>query len=328
MPEQNGKPTVIITEQTYGKSKDVFDAVTDLRIIRAADEEEELSHVVRKERPRAVVIGSEKYSGPLYDSLQKGAIIARFGVGCDGVDFARAKEKGLVVTNTPEVLESTVAELTVFIAAEVLRRVGASHEQMKRGEWSPYIGKDLHGKTWAIVGMGNIGRKLSKILSFGFGVKVLACRRNTREADTIQKECGAERVLSDFPEVVRSADIVSIHIPASQATFHFLDKNRLRLLKPGAILINTGRGSLVDENALYDLLKSGHLGGAGLDVFEHEPYVPIDPDRDLRTLPNVVLTPHIGSSTSECVERMAKRVLRNIQFSLEGKHEQMDVKTE
>jgi lactate dehydrogenase-like 2-hydroxyacid dehydrogenase len=105
-----------------------------------------------------------------------------------------------------------------------------------------------------------------------------------------------------------------------------LNKDRLALLKPGAIIINTGRGALIDEQALYDLLKSGHLGGAGLDVFENEPYVPVHPDKDLRTLHNVVLTPHIGSSTIECAERMAKSVMQNIQLRMEGKYLQMDIK--
>lgn len=326
MSQNSKKPVVIITEKTYRKGKRVFDSATNFRVITAVANEEALSNVIRKEDPVAVVIGTEKYTGPLYESLQKGAVIARFGVGCDGVNFSKAKGKGLIVTNTPDVLESTVAELTVFLAGEVLRKVGFSHEQTKNGQWSPYIGKDLNGKVWAIIGFGNIGKRLSKILSFGFGVKVVACKRNTNEADIIKSEYGAINVSSDFSEIVRSADIVSIHIPANRDTFHFLDKDRLQRLKAGSILINTGRGSLVDENALYDLLQSGHLAGAGLDVYENEPYVPIDPGKDLRTLPNVVLTPHIGSSTSECAERMAERVIRNIQFSIEGRYERMDIK--
>lgn len=327
MSENQSDKAVVITESVYKKAGHVFGATEGIRVVTAADDEEALSEVVRKESPVAVVIGSDKYSGPLYTSLQKGAIIARFGVGCDGVDFQRAKQYGLPVTNTPQVLEATVAELTVFLAGEVLRKVGYAHQQTTNGKWSPGIGKDLHGKVWAIVGMGAIGMKLSKILSFGFGVKVLACKRDIREANSIQEEYGTTKVSSDFSETVRSADIVSIHIPANVDTFHFLNADRLKLFKQGAILINTGRGSLVDEVALYDLLKSGRLGGAGLDVFENEPYVPVHPEKDLRTLPNVVMTPHIGSSTVECIDRMAKRVIRNIQFKIDGNDEAMDIKT-
>lgn len=318
---------VVVTESVYKKAGHVFNTTEGIHVITASDDEEALSEVVRKERPAAVVIGSDKYNGSLYKALEKGALIARFGVGCDGVDFQQAKAYGLLVTNTPQVLEATVAELTVFLAGEVLRKVGYAHERMTRGKWSPAIGKDLHGKVWAIVGMGAIGMKLSKILSFGFGVKVLACKRDTREAGSLRDACGIARLSSDFPETVSSADIVSIHIPASADTYHYLDADRLGRLKEGAILINTGRGSLVDERVLYDLLKSGRLGGAGLDVFEHEPYVPVHPEKDLRTLPTVVMTPHIGSSTVECIDRMAERVIRNIRLKIEGNYDAMDIKT-
>ena len=327
MSESHGNQVIVITESVYKKAGHVFNAAEGIQTITSADDEETLSEVVRKEDPVAVVIGSDKYSGPLYSSLQKGALIARFGVGCDGVDFQKAKAYGLPVTNTPHVLEETVAELTVFLAGEVLRKVGHAHEQITNGKWTPGIGKDLHGKVWAIVGMGAIGMKLSKILSFGFGVKVLAFKRNTREAESIQKGYGTTKVSSDFRETVSSADIISMHIPANVDTFHFLNADRLKLFKEGTILINTGRGSLVDEVALYDALKSGKLGGAGLDVFENEPYVPVHPEKDLRTLSNVVMTPHIGSSTVECIDRMAQRVIQNIRFKIDGNYEAMDIKT-
>ena len=326
MPESRSHK-VIVTESVYKKAGYAFDATEWIRVVTASDDEETLSRVVSKENPVAVVIGSDRYSGSLYSSLQKGSLIARFGVGCDGVDFKKAEAYGLPVTNTPQVLEATVAELTVFLAGEVMRKVGYAHQQMTNGKWAPGIGKDLHGKVWAIVGMGAIGMKLSKILSFGFGVKVLAFKRDIREAESIQKVYGTTKLSSDFTETVSPADIVSIHIPAKDDTFHYLNADRLKLLKEGAILINTGRGSLIDEVALYDLLKSGKLGGAGLDVFENEPYVPVHPEKDLRTLPNVVMTPHIGSSTTECIDRMAKRVIQNIRSRIDGNYEAMDIKT-
>lgn len=327
MSELKSNQVVIITESVYKKAGHVFRAAEGISAVQAADDEETLSEAVRKESPVAVVIGSEKYTGSLYRSLQKGALIARFGVGCDGVDFHQAKAYSLPVTNTPRVLEATVAELTVFLAGEVLRKVGYAHGHMTHGKWSPGIGRDLHGKVWAIVGMGAIGMYLSKILSFGFAVNVIGCKRDTSQVELIRKTYGTKSVLSDFAEAVKNADIVSLHIPASADTYHYLNADRLKLLKKDAVLINTGRGSLVDEVALYDHLKDGMLAGAGLDVFENEPYVPVHPEKDLRSLPNVVMTPHIGSSTVECIDRMAKRVIQNIRLKIQGNYDAMDIKT-
>lgn len=309
MIQKNEKPVVLVVEKIFQKGKTVFDSIPDMAIVAAPDEEDALSAMIKEKNAFAVVLGVEKYSGPLYEALKKGGIIARFGVGCDGVDFEKAKHKYLFVTNTPGVLESTVAEFTIFLAAEVLRKPGMINEEMKKGKWNPVTGRELNGKVWAIIGLGKIGRRLGQMLSLGFGVKVIACKKNIIEPDKIMKE----------------ADIVSLHLPANKGTYHFLNRDRISWLKPGVILINTGRGSLIDENALYDALKNGQLSGAGLDVFENEPYKPLNPDKDLRELPNVVLTPHIASNTMECSRRMAERVIQNIRFAIEEKYELMDI---
>ncbi len=319
------KPVVVVIEEVYKKGKDIFGKVTDMEIVTASSDEDSLSEIVREKNTVAVVLGVEKYTGPLYEAMKKGGIIARFGVGCDGVDFEKAKYNDLYVTNTPGVLESTVAEFTVFLAGEVLRKPGIANEQMKKGIWQPVMGNELKGKTWAILGLGKIGKKVSQILAFGFEAKIFAFEIINIEPKKIREKYGVEKVSSDFSEIVPFADIVSLHLPANKDTHHFLSKERLEQLKPGAVLINTGRGSLIDENALYDALKNGHLSGAGLDVFENEPYKPISPNKDLRELSNVVLTPHIASSASECSRRMAERVMQNIYFGLEEKYEQMDI---
>lgn len=323
--KQKEKPVVLVIEEVYKKGKDVFDSVTDLEIVMAPADENTLSEMVKEKNAFAVVLGVEKYTGQLYEMMKKGGIIARFGVGCDGVNFERAKQKQLLVTNTPGVLESTVAEFTIFLAGEVMRKPGMANEEMKQGIWRPVMGNELNGKIWAILGLGKIGRKLSQILAFGFEVKVLALEITSVKPEKIRKKYGAEKVSSDFSEIAPLADIVSLHLPANKNTYHFLNRARLEQLKPGAVLINTGRGSLIDENALYDLLENGHLSGAGLDVFENEPYKPINTDKDLRKLSNVVLTPHIASSALECSRRMAERVIQNIHLALEEKYEKMDI---
>lgn len=324
----NKKPVILVVENIYSKGKRVFDSIVDMEIIVAPNEENNLSTMVKEKNPFAVVLGVEKYTTSFYEAMKKGGIIARFGVGCDGIDFEKAKNKNLFITNTPNVLESTVAEFTVFLAAEVLRKTGIANENIKRGEWLTIIGNELKGKTWAIIGFGKIGKRLSKILSFGFGVRVFAYKKNIIESEKILKEYGVEKIFSDYEEILPFADIVSLHLPAKKDTYHFLNSNSLTKLKLGAILINTARGSLVDENALYDVLKNGRISGVGLDVFENEPYSPVHPDKDLRNLPNVFLTPHIASSTEECCKRMAERVMQNIRFGVEAKYDLMDIVTE
>jgi lactate dehydrogenase-like 2-hydroxyacid dehydrogenase len=252
------KPVVVITEEEYKKGKDVFDSVPDIEIATAPADEHTLSEIIREKDAFAVVLGVEKYTGPLYETIKKGGLIARFGVGCDGVDFKKAKDNDLYVTNTPGVLESTVAEFTIFLAGEVLRKPGLVNEQMKKGIWHPVMGNELKGKTWAILGLGKIGKKVSQILSFGFEVKVFAFESINIERESTIEEYGVKKISSNFSEIVPFADIVSLHLPANKDTYHFLNKDRLEQLKPGAVLINTGRGSLVDENALYDALKDGH----------------------------------------------------------------------
>lgn len=323
--EETVKPVVLVIDKVYQKARRIFDSVEDFKILTTTAEENALSEVIKEENAFAVVLGGDKYTGALYESLGNGGLIARFGVGYDGIDLRQAKENNLLVTNTPEVLESTVAEFTIFLAAEVLRKVGAMNVAVRQGNWSPCMGNDLHTKVWAIIGMGKIGERLSRILSFGFGVRVLALKSSHVATDKMRQECGVEEVFSDFTEMAPLADIISLHLPAKKDTYHFLDQARLEQLKPGAFLINTGRGTLIDENALYDVLAKGKLAGAGLDVFEHEPYRPMNPDKDLRSLPNVVLTPHMASSTLECSGRMAERVIQNIRFAYNKQYEKMDI---
>lgn len=318
-------PTVLVTEECYNRGKSVYDDTDDLEIISAPIEEDRLSEMITKHKAFAVVLGPETYAGPIYQAMQEKGVLARFGVGCDGVDLEKSRKNGLFVTNTPDVLETTVAEFTVFLAGEVLRRPGRANHEVKKEEWNPVPGKDLRDKTWAVIGLGNIGKKVSKILSFGFGVDVYALKKSITDRDKIREKYGVKKVSTDYTEIAPFADIISLHLPANEDTYHYMDPKRLHQLPSGAILINTGRGSLIDERALYDVLKSKHVSGAGLDVFMHEPYQPVTEDKDLRDLPNVVLTPHIGSNTGECSTRMTERVIQNIRLALQERYNEMDL---
>ena len=319
------KALILVAGEYYERGKEVYDSIDDFRVEKAPVDEVQLADMIREKQPLAVVIGPETYSGELYESMEKGGILARYGVGYDGVDIKKANEAGLIVTNTPGVLEASVAEHTVFLAGEIFRMPGFMTQLIKNGQWNAITGTELRGKTWAVLGLGNIGKEVSRILSFGFGVKVTALKKDLSDREKLQEEFGVEKITSEFSEVVEEADIISLHLPANEETHHFINKERLHQLKKGAVFLNTARGSLVDENALYDALKSNHLAGAGLDVFQHEPYQPLEKAKDLRTLSNVVLTPHTGSNTDACSKRITQRVLQNIRYAKDRKYDQMDI---
>lgn len=319
------KPVIVIVEPIYLKAPAVFDEIDFGSLQIVPPDEEAVADAVRRSGAVAVVLGVDPYRDALYRAMPSGGLLARFGVGYDGVDLGKARENNLLVTNTPGVLETTVAESTVFLAAEVLRGMGEADRALKAGRWTPALGEDLGGKTWCVVGFGRIGSALARMLSHGFGVRVYGMKTDLSGADALRERSGAARITDRLEEAAAAADIVSLHLPATAATRHFMDAGRLRLLKPGAVLINTGRGSLVDTGALYDALASGQLGAAALDVFEREPYEPADPARDLRTLANVILTPHISSSTRQCAARIARRVTDNVRFMLRGDHARMDL---
>ena len=156
-------------------------------------------------------------------------------------------------------------------------------------------------------------------------MNVVGLRKSERQSDDLVAQFGFERIVTDFAEAVAEADFVSLHLPANTETYHYLNQTRIEKLPDGCFLINTARGALVDESALFDALVQGRIAGAALDVFEKEPYQPQAPDKDLRRLPSVVMTPHTGSSTREACDRMAAHALRNIQLAVAGKYEEMNL---
>jgi lactate dehydrogenase-like 2-hydroxyacid dehydrogenase len=191
---------------------------------------------------------------------------------------------------------------------------------------------ELAGKTLGILGFGEIGRRVAAIAHFGFRMRVLAAdvrsfsqMRQSGESElSALARLGLACYTTDVQNVFRQSDVVTIHCSANAETRGFINAERLRWMKPGALLVNTARGSLVDEDALYDALAEGRLGGAALDVFQNEPYVPATAGKDLRSLDNVVLTPHIGSNTEEANRRMAQAALKNVLLFFEGRIDEMD----
>jgi lactate dehydrogenase-like 2-hydroxyacid dehydrogenase len=203
---------------------------------------------------------------------------------------------------------------------------------MKAGQWQPRTGSELRGQTLGILGFGAIGRRVAAMAHFGFGMRVIAVgRRSIRELerhegrniDAIQRTFGVHEYTSDVAAMLSQTDVLSIHLPAVEATRNFVNADLLASLKRDCLLVNTARGSVLDEDALYDALATGRLAGAALDVYQQEPYRPQSPDRDLRTLPGIVLTPHIGSNTVGANEAMARAALANVTNFLQGRLDEL-----
>jgi phosphoglycerate dehydrogenase-like enzyme len=327
------KEVVLVTEPEFVKADKVFRSEADFEVRSAPVEEAGLAEAVRTAASRAVIIGTTPYVGPLYEALGeraggRGGIMARFGVGHDGVDKAKARSRGIVVTNTPGVLDTSVAEMVLSLMLALVRRVPQRDAAVKTARWEPGPGVELAGKALAIIGLGAIGRRVARATHFGLGMRVLAAdvlppteleAAEGKRMDQVRAAFGLALYSTDVDAVITQADVVSLHIPGRPATDGFMGSERLSLMRPGAILVNTSRGSVVDEAALYDALAGGRLGGAALDVLAEEPYRPADPAKDLRTLPNVILTPHVASNTFEANERMARTALENVRRFFTGR---------
>ncbi|MEA1951646.1 MAG: NAD(P)-dependent oxidoreductase [Planctomycetota bacterium] len=332
------KEIALVTSLEYSKAEEVFRSADQGLFEAVPAEESQLAEAVAARGTRAVIVGIEPYVGPLYESLgrnggQDGSIIVRFGSGHDNVDKKLARRHGIAVANTPDALKQSVAEHTMWLMGSVARAIPKSAAQLAGGQFRANTGIELSGKALGILGLGAIGRRVASIAHFGFGMKVLAAgclsvaeleQREGMALEQIKDTLGLERYTTEADIVLERSEIVSVHLPLTPQTRHFLDAERLSRMKPGAILVNTARGAIVDENALYDALQSKHLSGAGLDIFETEPYRPTSPDKDLRTLGNAVLTPHIGSNTHEANKRLGYASVRNIVNFLAGRLEEVD----
>jgi glyoxylate reductase len=243
-------------------------------------------------------------------------LIANFGAGTDHIDLAAARAKAIIVTNTPGVLTEDTADIAMALILAVPRRLHAGDALVRAGEWTGWrpsgmLGHRVNGKTLGIVGMGRIGRAIASRAK-GFGLRV--CYHNRSRLPASVEADLAAVFEPDLDALMSVSDIVSINCPHSPDTHHLIGDRQLALLGPAGVLVNTARGEIIDEDALIAALLSGALGGAGLDVFAHEPVV----DPRLITLQNVVLLPHMGSATYEGRAAMGERVIANIQAWVDG----------
>ena len=242
-------------------------------------------------------------------------VVANAVVGYDNVDLAACRARGVVVTNTPDVLTDATADLAWALLLAAVRRLPQAERSLRAGEfrgWGfwDYLGGDLAGATLGIYGMGRIGQAVARRAG-GFGMRVLYHSR-TRLPAAREAELAAE--WAEWDALLTRSDVLSLHAPLTPETRHRLDREALGRMRPGSVLVNTARGALVDEAALVDALREGPLAAAGLDVYEHEPAL----HPGLLELPNVVLLPHIGSATPDTRTRMAMLAARNVHAVLTG----------
>lgn len=283
---------------------------------------EELIAALKKEKPDAVLsLLTDKIDGEVMDAIPQAKIIANYAVGFDNIDLEAAKRRNIVVTNTPcDEVSDSVAEHTFAMMLALAHRIGEADAFVRSGRyngWNPslMIGSLLKGKTLGVIGLGRIGADVVKH-SYGIGMKVVYT--DMKPNPDFEKQYGARFLSQD--DLLKEADVVSLHVPLNDKTRHLISTKQFKLMKPNAILVNTARGPVVDEKAVLQALNDKVIAGFATDVFECEPSIDCDPydHLELKAMPNVIMTPHIASATTEAREAMSAKAARNIIEVLEG----------
>jgi glyoxylate reductase len=308
------RPLVAFTRQYFPDTATPLADRADLRL-SPADEALDAAGIVRHVAGCGAAVATTgcPFNASVIDQLPELRLIANVGVGYNNIDVAAATRRGIMVTNTPDVLTESTADMAWALLLAAGRRIGDSERWLRDGQWNRWaidlwLGADLHGTTLGIVGMGRIGRAIARRAK-GFGMNVIY---HNRRALPPGEDEGARWV--DKAELLSTADHVILVVPYSADTHHIIGAAELAAMKPTAVLVNIGRGGLVDDVALAQALKSGQIASAGLDVFENEPRI----HPDLLAAPNAVLTPHIGSATFRTRRAMCDLAVANVTDWLDG----------
>ena len=313
-----GKPAVVVTRrllpETEARMAELFDARFNAE--DRALGQDALAAAMREADVLVPTVTDRIDAALIAAAGERLGLIASFGAGIDHIDLHAARERGIIVTNTPGVFTDDTADMTMALILSVPRRFVEGGRILRADEWqgwapSTLLGHRIGGKTLGIVGMGRIGQAVAH-RARGFGLSVIYHNRH-RLAPAIEQMLGA-RYEPELDALVAAADIVTLHCPAGAATHHLIDARRIALMKPDACIVNTARGDLIDEQALIAALEAGRIGGAGLDVYAHEPH----DDPRLLALPTVSLLPHLGSATFEGREASGEKVIANIRFWADG----------
>jgi len=277
---------------------------------------DELTRAVRSADVLVPTITDRIDAGLIAQAGERLKLIANYGAGVDNIDVHTARQRGVLVSNTPGVLTDDTADMTMALILAVLRRIPEGLAVMQSGEWdgwSPtaHLGGRVAGRRLGILGMGRIGQAVARRAA-AFGMQIHYHNRH-RLREEVEEELGA-KYWESLDQMVARMDVISVNCPHTPSTFHLMNARRLKLMKPDAVIVNTSRGEVIDENALTRMLRAGEIAGAGLDVYEHG--TGINPR--LRELRNVVLLPHMGSATHEGRIEMGEKVLLNIKTFQDG----------
>lgn len=318
---------IAVTSKEYNKAPKIFKQALkeQLNCLEAPAEEDALVSFIKQHNIDHVIIGVEKYQSALYQNLKQGSVIARFGVGADNVNLETADQYHLICTNTPEVLTTSVAEHAMSLLLNASKKIASFDKSMHSGKFEPSTCSEVRNKNLTIIGTGQISQCLAQIASKGFGMNVTGVSNPKRTSQQELNQTDFSAVTTSFRVGVEEADFISLHLPHNHDTHHFINETSILFIPKKAWLINTSRGGLINEEILFDALHNHQLAGAGLDVFEKEPYRPFSEAKDLRLLPNTILTPHVSSTTVEACNRMAKLCLKNIFLAEKNEFSKMNL---
>jgi glyoxylate reductase len=315
---------VVVTRKIPGPAIDMLQTQGFEVVVNSEDK------VLSSEELKIFVLGADAILSLLTDKITKEVmdaagtqlkVVANYAVGYDNVDLVSAKEKGVLVTNTPGGFECSVAEHAIALLLCVARKIVEADKYVREGkyvQWEPelFMGTELSGKTFGVIGMGRIGLAAAKIAKLGLGMKI--AYHSHKKNDELDPTLEAD-FFDNLDDLLKISDVISLHVPLNNETKHLITKRELSEMKKTAFLINTSRGAVVDEMALCEALKNNWIMGAGIDVFEDETREFTESEKILYGLNNVVLTPHIASSTSEARGEMSRIAAQGIIDVLQGK---------
>ena len=313
-----GRAKVFVTRKLFDEAISLIEEYADVEVYDSEEEPAPYDLILEKVRDidGLLCLLTDKIDARVIEAGERLKVISNYAVGYDNIDVEAATKKGIYVTNTPGVLTETTADLAWAILMAIARRVVEADKYVRAGRWihawgpKMMLGSDVHGKTLGIVGLGRIGSAVARRAK-GFNMRVIYYDVIRRE--DLEGELGLE--YKPLEELLREADYITLHVPLTKDTYHLIGERELNMMKPTAYLINTSRGAVIDQRALYRALKERRIAGAALDVFEKEP---IDQDDPLLELDNVVLTPHIGSASVETRKKMAMMAAENLVSVLRG----------
>lgn len=305
---------VLVATRSFGStSSKPWDVLTEAEVeVVKADMQGEITEARMIEMLQDIdgaIVGVVPMTARVLEKSPRLKVVSMHGVGVDHIDLEAASRLGIVIANCPGANDQAVADLAIGLMIAIARQIPRADRSLRQQQWGRHSGSELWGKTLGLIGYGRIGRGVAK-RALGFDMQILVY-----DPYVLPEQVEFSEVkLTSFEEVIQSADFISLHAALTPETRAMIGESQLKLMKPGAYLINTARGGLVDETALYQALRDRRIAGAALDVFVDEPPL----DSPLLQLENVVVTPHIGAHTQEAIERMGVMAAQNVILTLQG----------